>query len=331
MKRATLVAVIPLVLAAAVGGFAQTGKRDLRIAMIAKSRANPVFEAAHRGARDAAEILGAKNGVKIDVTILTPDREDTDLQLESIAKAARGGVDAILISPTDAARVAPTIDQAVEAGVAVMTFDNDVPTSKRFAHYGTDDVAAGGQVLDELAKQIGGAGKVALLAGNKDAANLQARVRGVQAAAGRHEAIDLIGPFYHEETAHVAAAEMLRVNEENPDLKGWAVVGGWPLFRSSRSLALLEDLARRKQKVVCIDALPEQLVYVDKGLAVLLAQPVYDWGTVGVETIANKLWGTAPVPERIDMELVRVAPDNLAEWAGRLRDWGFKIDPSAYR
>jgi len=185
--------------------------------------------------------------------------------------------------------------------------------------------------VDEVARQIGGTGKVALLAGNRDAANLRARAEGVEKAAGNLAGIELIGPFFHEETAHVAAAEMLRVNEANPDLRGWAVVGGWPLFRSSQSLALLDDLARRKLAVVCVDALPEQLVYVDKGLAVLLAQPVYDWGTVGVETIVNKLYGTAPVPERIEMELVRVGPDSLAEWAGRLRDWGFQIDPSAYQ
>lgn len=331
MKRAALVVIVPLLLATAVGGFAQTGKRDLRIAMIAKSRANPVFGAAHRGAQDAADTLSAKHGVSIAVTILTPDREDTGLQLEAIAKAARGGVDAILIAPTDASRATPVINQAVEAGVAVMTFDNDAPESRRFAHYGPDDVAVGRQVMTELAKQIGGAGKVALLAGNRDAANLRARAAGVQAAADELEAIELIGPLHHEEKPQVAAAEMLRVNEANPDLKGWAVVGGWPLFRSSRSLALLEDLTRRKLKLVCVDALPDQLVYVDKGHAVLLAQPVYDWGTVGVATIVDKLWGTAPVPERINMELVRVAPDSLAEWAGRLRDWGFKVDPSAYQ
>jgi ribose transport system substrate-binding protein len=299
--------------------------------MIAKSRANPVFEAAHRGAQHAAQTLSARHGVKVDVAILTPDREDTELQLESIAKAAQGGVDAILIAPTDAARATPAIDEAVAAGVAVMTFDNDAPGSKRFAHYGPDDVAVGERVMGELAKQVGGAGKVALLAGNREAANLQARARGVQTAAEGLEGIELIGPFYHEETAHVAAAEMLRVNEEHPDLKGWAVIGGWPLFRSSQSLALMEDLTQRKLKVVCVDALPEQLVYVDKGLAVLLAQPVYDWGTVGVETIANELWGTAPVPERIEMELVRVAPDSLVAWAERLQSWGFQVDPSAYR
>jgi ribose transport system substrate-binding protein len=331
MKRVTLVAVGLLVLAAAAMGLAQTGKRDIKIAMIAKSRANPVFVAAHRGAQDAARTLGAKHGVRIEVTILTPDREDTGLQLEGIADAIRSHADAILIAPTDAARVTPAIDQAVEAGVAVMTFDNDAPQSKRFAHYGPNDVAVGEAVMDELAEQIGGAGKVALLAGNRDAANLRARAEGVQNAAGRHEAIELIGPFYHEEKPQVAAAEMLRLNRANPDLKGWAIVGGWPLFRSSQSLALLDDLTQRQLKVVCVDALPEQLVYVDRGLAVLLAQPVYDWGTVGVATIVDKLFGEAAVPERIEMKLVRVAPDSLAEWAGRLRDWGFKIDPSVYQ
>jgi ribose transport system substrate-binding protein len=331
MKKLTFGALVPLVLGAAVPALAQTGPRNITIAMIGKSRANPLFEAAHRGAHDAAATLSAKHGVKVNVAILTPDRESTELQLESITKAVQGGVDAILLSPTDASRVTPTIDKAVEAGIPVMTFDNDAPGSKRFAHYGPNDVAVGERVMAELAEQIGGAGKVALLAGNRDAANLRARAEGVKGAAARLQGIDLVGTFYHEETAHVAAREMLRVNEENPDLKGWALIGGWPLFRSSQSLALLEDLTRRRQKVVSVDALPEQLVYVHKGLAVLLAQPVYDWGTVGVETIANELWGTAPVPERIEMELVRVAPDSLASWAERLQSWGFKVDPSAYR
>jgi len=331
MKKATLVAVAPLVLAAATMGLGQTAKPHVKIAMIGKSQSNPVFAAAHRGAQDAAETLSAKLAVTIEVVILTPDREDTALQIEGITDAIGKGADAILIAPTDAARVTPAIDRAVDAGVAVMTFDNDAPQSKRFAHYGPDDVAVGEQVMDELAKQIGGAGKVALLAGNADAANLRARVEGVQNAAGRNQDIELIGPIYHEEKAQVAAAEMLRVNKAHPDLKGWALVGGWPLFRSSQSLALLDDLSQRKLKVVGVDALPEELVYVDRGLAVLLAQPVYDWGTVGVTTIVDKLYRDVAVPEHIEMKLVRVAPDSLAQWAETLRDWGFKIDPSVYR
>ena len=93
MKKVTLAAVVPLVLGLALPALAQGGRRDIQIAVIAKSRANPVFEAAHRGAQDAAQKLGAKHGVTIDIAILTPDREDPGLQLESIAKAYASFVD----------------------------------------------------------------------------------------------------------------------------------------------------------------------------------------------------------------------------------------------
>jgi ribose transport system substrate-binding protein len=312
-------------------GFGRAQTRDLTVAMIGKSMANPVFVAAHRGAQETAKTLGAKLGLTINVRILTPDREDAALQSERLADAVRQRVDAILIAPTDAALVTPAIDKAVDAGVVVMTFDNDAPESKRFAHYGPDDVAAGERVMDELASQLGGKGKVAVLAGNREAANLRARAAGVQRAAERHPGIELIGPIYHEEKPQVAAAEMLRINKETPALKGWALVGGWPLFRSSQTLTLLDDLTRRKLKVVGVDALPEELVYVDRGLAVLMAQPVYDWGAVGVSTIVDKIHRKVAVPERIELKLVRVGKDNLVQWAERLHAWGFQVDPSAYR
>jgi ribose transport system substrate-binding protein len=330
MKRTTIVVLVSLTFAVVGGAAAQTGD-TIKIAMIGKSMANPVFAAAHRGAQETASALSRSLGLTIDVAILTPSREDVELQLQGVEEAVRRGFDAILIAPTDSSRLTPAIDRAVDAGVAVMTFDNDAPSSKRFAHYGPDDVGIGQQVMNELAGQLGRSGKVALLAGNRDAQNLRARAEGVQKAAAGYPDIELIGPFYHEEKAQVAAGEMLRVNRENPDLKGWAIVGGWPLFRSSQTLALIDDLTERKLRVVCVDALPEQLLYVDKGLAVLLAQPVYEWGAVGVTTIVDELQGQADVPERIEMELVRVGPENLAEWATRLHEWGFQIDPSAYR
>ena len=61
------------------------------------------------------------------------------------------------------------------------------------------------------------------------------------------------------------------------------MIGGWPLFRSSQSPAMMAEIQKRNLKVVAVDALPEQLVYLERGLVpVLWAQPVYDWGTIGV-------------------------------------------------
>ena len=60
----------------------------------------------------------------------------------------------------------------------------------------------------------------------------------------------------------------------------------------------------------------------------LLAQPTYEWGSVGVETIVKKLLDDEEIPERLPMELVRVTQENLGDWARQLEEWGFTdIDP----
>jgi ribose transport system substrate-binding protein len=219
------------------------------------------------------------------------------------------------------------INDAVDRGVAVMTFDSDAPQSKRFAYYGVDDVKTGRSTMAELATLMGGKGKVAILAGNQNAPNLQARVRGAREEAAKYPGIEVIGTFNHIETPQDAAAEVVRVNNAYPEIGGWAMIGGWPLFTQS----LLTDIDPKRIKVVAVDALPAQLAYVDKGIApVLLAQPVYEWGYVGVKTIVDHLHFKKDVPQIIPMELVKVNKESLGNWARQLQTWGFSDVPNEY-
>jgi ribose transport system substrate-binding protein len=223
--------------------------------------------------------------------------------------------------------VTGAINDAVDRGVEVMTFDSDAPGSRRFAYYGVDDIATGEALMRELATQLNGRGEIAILAGNQNAPNLQRRVQGVQQEAARHPGIQILGTFYHTETPQDAAAEVARVNNANPNIDGWAFIGGWPLFTQ----ALLTDIDPDRLKVASVDGLPAQLPYVAQGIVpVLLAQPVYQWGYVGVETIVNRLVHGQEIPETIPMELVRVDSTNLGEWARRLRDRGFTDVPAEF-
>src|SRR6476660_9937485 len=248
------------------------------IAMIAKSSTNPVFLAARTGAEAAAKELSAKTGKDIRVNWLTPPQEDGQVQAQRIQQAVNDGADAVLISCSDAGKVNGAINDAVARGVAVMTFDSDAPQSKRFAYYGVDDVKTGQQTMAELATIMNGKGKVAILAGNQNAPNLQHRVQGAKDEAAKYPGISIVGTFNHVETPQDAAAEVVRVNNAYPDIQGWAMIGGWALFNPS----LVKDLNPARIKVASVDAIPEQLIYVDKGVVpVLLAQSVYLWGDVG--------------------------------------------------
>lgn len=300
----------------------------VRIAFIGKSYANPVFLAAHSGAQAAARAQAQEHGLAVSVEILTPQREDAAVQAAQIRSAVRAGFDAIAVAPSDAGLVGAAVAEAVAAGVPVMTFDADLPDSGRFAHFGIDDVASGERLVEELLPMIGGEGPIAVLAGNPEAPNLQARVRGVRKAAERL-GVEIVGVYSHEETPVAAVAQVISVNRDHPEVRGWAFVGGWPMFRSSASLRFLQDLQQREQKVASMDGLPDQLHYAEKGIAVLLAQPVYDWGTATVTTIVDHVALNRPVPEYVEMKLVRVDRENLGEWARTLASWGFTL-PEAY-
>lgn len=299
----------------------------LKITMIAKSSTNPVFLSARTGAEAAAKDLSAKHNVKIEIDWRTPSTEDGQVQAQRMSQAVNEGANAILISCSDAGKVTGAINDAVGRGVPVMTFDSDAPQSKRFAYYGVDDIKTGGQVLEELAKLIDGKGKVAILAGNQNAPNLQKRVQGVKDAAKKYPGIELVGTFYHPETPQDAAAEVTRVMNAYPGIRGWAMVGGWPLFTKS----LLTSIDPKKCTIVSVDALPAELPYIEKGITpVLLAQPTYKWGYVSVEKIVDKLVLKTDVPAVNTMELVRVTKDNLGEWARQLKEWGFTDVPAQY-
>lgn len=302
-------------------------KKSYIISVIGKSSTNPVFLSARTGAEDKAKELSAKLGIDIKIDWRTPPAEDGQVQAQRLAQAVNEGADAILISCSDASKVTGAINDAVDRGVPVMTFDSDAPQSKRFAFYGVDDIETGNLVMSELAKLTGGKANVAILAGNQNAPNLQKRAQGVRDEAKKYPEIKIVGTFYHAETPQDAAAEVLRVMNAYPEINAWAMIGGWPLFTTT----LLTDLDPNKVKLVSVDALPAELPYVEKGIApVLLAQPTYLWGAISVEKIIDKIYLKKDVPVINKMELVKVTKENLSQWAKQLKDWGFSDVPEKY-
>jgi len=293
-------------------------KKTIVIGVIAKSTSNPVFQAAKTGAEDAAADFRSK-GIDVKVIWQTPTVEDAQKQSQYIEQLAGQGVDGITISCSDGKVLKSSIDAAVDRGVEVVTFDSDSPESKRFAYYGIDDVEAGRAVMRELAKAMGEkGGQVAVLAGNQTAPNLQARVKGVKEEMEKHKNIKLKQVYYHKETANDAAAMVQTVQTSNPDIAGWAMVGGWPLFTQN---AL--DGVYDKAKVCSVDTLPAQLDYVRSGqVQALIGQDCYGWGYQTVVMLVDKIGkGKSPGQAVNHFELAVVTKENVEKYAGLWEKW----------
>ena len=316
MKRHSFL-LLALVLGFATGLHAQSGK-SYTIGLVAKSQGNPVFQAARVGAEAAAKELGAKHSLKIKIDWRTPNEEDAQKQAEAIEQLVLAGAEGIAVSCSDANKLTDAINSAVKNGVPVATFDSDAPASKRFVTYGVDDEQCGEQVMHELAKVMNGKGIIAILAGNQNAPNLQKRVAGVKKAAKKYPGITIRDTYYHKETPQDAAARVEQVMQANPDLTGWAMIGGWPLFTDN---AL--KWTPGSVKCVSVDALPQQLGYLRSGhVQMLLAQQCYEWGYKSVEHLINKIhFKKNPAALKDVSPLVPVTKENVDTFAKNWDKW----------
>ena len=286
--------------------------------MVAKSQGNPFFEAARVGANDAARELSEKYKIGIKIDWRTPNEEDAQKQAEIVEQLILAGSDGIIISCSDAIKLTDAINKAVRQGIPVVTFSGDAPASKRFVALGIDDFKCGEQTFEELAKLLDGKGTVAAIDGNPNAANLQQRAAGFRAAAKKHPGIKLLDIYYHKETPGDAVAKIEQVQQANPEIGGWGLLGGWPLF-TDNALRWSPGTV----KCVAVDALPPELAYVRSGhVQLLLSQDVYGYGHRAVEHLINKLHFKKDPPRVLDSTpLTAVTKENVEAFAKNWEKW----------
>jgi ribose transport system substrate-binding protein len=313
MKRLLLLT-SALVLALA----SRAADRTIVLGLVAKSQGNPVFQAARVGAEDAAKEIGAQRHLNIKIDWRTPNEEDAQKQADAIEQLVLAGAEGISVSCSDANKLTDAINRAVDNGVPVATFDSDAPASKRFVTYGVDDIECGKQTMEELAKVMHGKGIVAILAGNQNAPNLQRRVQGAKEVAKKFPGITIRDVYYHKETPQDAAAKVEQVMQANPDITGWCMIGGWPLFTENA-------LKWQPGTVQCVsvDALPAQLAYIRSGhVPVLLAQQCYEWGHRTVELLIEKIVDHKNPPAVKEVSaLIPVTKDNVDAFAKNWDKW----------
>ncbi len=297
--------------------------RKITLGIIGKSQSNPVFMAAYTGARVAAKEIGTKYNVEVIIDWQTPQTENPQEQAQAVDQLSHSGVAGIAIACSDAKILTPSINKAVDLGTQVVCFDADAPKSKRFAYYGSDNAEFGRTLMKELAHEMNEKGVVAIIGGNRNAPNLQRRIQAVMEELKKYPSMKLLpnGVFYHEEIPEKAAEVLAHAQRANPEIGGWVLVGGWPLF--------VKDAIKSEPgqvKIVACDALPNELEYVKSGhVQVLLAQGCFLWGYKSVELLLRKiLLNQQPNEEFIPDSPTRVTKENLEEWSLNWKKWLLK-------
>lgn len=131
------------------------------------------WKGVYAGMQAAAKDLGVKT-VYTGAPQYNINQEVTTMQ-QVIAKKPAG----ILVTSMNAQAMTPVINQAIAAGIPVISFDSDAPNSKRYAYLGTSNVEAGQKAADFLGAQLHGSGQVAVVS-TPGELNLDQRVQGFE-------------------------------------------------------------------------------------------------------------------------------------------------------
>jgi len=227
-RRLAIVCAVLLALAIALAGCGKSAEKSASapkgkrtIVFVFKLVGIPYSNACERGAQQAAKDLG------VNVEFTGPAKGgDVAGQIRIIENQISRGVDAIVISPNDPNSVKPVIEKAMKRGIKVFTWDSDAPDTKRIFYVAAaDDVGIGTDIVDKLAKDCGGKGKIGVMSGGQGALNLNLHVDGVMKGLKKYPGMSLAKPIiYNNDQPQQAQSGVAGLLQANPDLVGIACV-----------------------------------------------------------------------------------------------------------
>jgi ribose transport system substrate-binding protein len=301
----------------------KSSKQKITIGMIGKASTSAVFIATYSGARVAAKELGAKYNIEINIDWQTPKVENVQEQATAIERFSSSGVSGIAIACIDANYLTPVINKAADKGTPVMCFDSDAPKSKRFAYYGADDVEFGKTLLKQLAADMNGKGTIAVLAGNRNALNLQRRLQGIRNELKKYPGMSLSTEdiYYNIEVPDIASGTVERAQKRHPAIGGWIFIGSTILQMKNSLKWNPGDI-----KAIAGNAVPAELDYVKSGYVQgLVGVNCFQLGYKTVEIMLEKIRSNhSPSDPLMYIQLTPVSKENVDEWMLNWRKWLLK-------
>lgn len=318
MKRArwtlALAAVAATVALTGCGGGGGGGGGDEKVfALVPKQTNDPNFTQAEDGCKAAAEELG------IRCDYVGPTAPDEAEQIRVLQDVISSQPDGIAVSPINAESVGRVIDQAVDQGINVVTFDSDAPDSQRAAYVGTNNTELGEEIGRLVREELPEGGNYAVITGTLAASNLNERIDGVVSSLGPEYQQVQGSPFPCQDDVSRAVQLVNEIITRNPDIDAIVAVGGWPLFAPEGYREALGDRAAQIESggltMVSADTVPVQLDVLQDGLVTgLVGQRFYEMGDDSMRVLNDMAEGEEPTQEQLFTGLDVVTRENLDEF-----------------
>ena len=140
-------------------------------------------------------------------------KDDVELQKQQLLQFVEEGVDLIIVSPITSDDITLAVEQAMDKGVPVITFDRKIQSDKYTAHIGCDNYQMGYTIGNYVAREMNWSGKVVEITGLQGSSPMIERHSGFVDAISQYPEISIIATVpgdWKEQSGYKAMDSLLR-------------------------------------------------------------------------------------------------------------------------
>ncbi|MDR0688824.1 MAG: substrate-binding domain-containing protein [Spirochaetaceae bacterium] len=284
-------------------------EQDIRVTAVIKAIANDseFWEVVKTGMRAGANEFG----LRLDIQGAGVE-SDVDGQIRIIENILRDDPPTVLIlAATDFIRLAPLVEEAVSAGVKVITMDSGVDSPLPRTFVATNNVEGGEKVALEMIRVLEPGRKLAIVSHVPGTTTAIDRERGVREVLEKDGRYPVVGTWFTNNFADRAYAVTGEILREHPDLGGILTMN--EISTIGVAQALLDSGAAGKIRLAGIDNPLGKINLIEEGIidAVVIQKP-FNMGYLAVRA-ARDAAGNRRLPPFIDTGSVLITVENLYE------------------
>ncbi len=252
--------------------------RDETYFLISNNLKLPYWQTVNSGFERAASDYG------VHARLVGPDTYDSASELDAFRKAVASHPAGILISAADASSFRSDINNAIQAGIPVITVDSDAPSSQRLYFIGTDNLAAGHLGADRLVDKLNGKGNIVFFS-IPGQPNLDERLHGYRDVIADHPGMKIVDVLNVKGDPSIAFDQTRQYLAKTGSEKVDAFVS----LESSSGPAIAEVLKRANvsdRTLIAMDVGPETLGLIKGGaIDASVSQKPWTMGYVGLKQL----------------------------------------------
>ena len=187
----------------------------VKIALVVKALGIGFFEAANKGAQEAAKELG-----NVEIIYTGPTTTTAEAQIEVINALIAQNVNAIAVSANDKDALIPALKKAMSRGITVISWDSGVAPSGRQMHLNPSSSALiGNMCLKLAADNLPEGGDVAILSATATATNQNTWIEEMKKVLPNYPKIKIVTTVYGDDLADKSYRETQGLIQSQPNLK----------------------------------------------------------------------------------------------------------------